>query len=77
MVNHGTHVDIMANHDKWNVCQDHGKITMVRHVRCFYLYILFFPQNFLSSPISELAVVITSDMTFIYRKEFFKLKNIQ
>ena len=36
MVNHGTLVKIMANHDTWNACQDHdkimedhGKITMV------------------------------------------------
>ena len=35
-------VKIMANHDTWNACQDHGKImvrsckiTMVRHVSCF------------------------------------------
>ena len=26
MVNHGTLVKIMANHDTWNACQDHGKI---------------------------------------------------
>ena len=26
MVNHGTLVKIMANHDTWNAFQDHGKI---------------------------------------------------
>ena len=26
MVNHGTLVKIIANHDTWNACQDHGKI---------------------------------------------------
>ena len=26
MVNHGTLVKIMTNHDTWNACQDHGKI---------------------------------------------------
>ena len=26
MVNHGTLVKIMANHDTWNTCQDHDKI---------------------------------------------------
>ena len=26
MVNHGTLVKIMANHDIWNACQNHGKI---------------------------------------------------
>ena len=26
MVKHGTLVKIMANHDTWNACQDHGKI---------------------------------------------------
>ena len=45
MVNHGKLVKIMANHDTWNACQDHGKImarswqdhgktTMVTHVSC-------------------------------------------
>ena len=33
MVNHGTLVKIMANHDTWNACQDHGifKINLQTH----------------------------------------------
>ena len=27
MVNHGTLVKIMANHDTWNACQDLGKAS--------------------------------------------------
>ena len=87
MINHGNLVKIMANHDTWNACQDngkfmsrswqdHGKITMVTCER-YSCIIYSFQKNFVSSPISEQAVVITSDITFIYRKKFFKLKSIQ
>ena len=27
MVNHGILVKIVANHDTWNACQDHGKAS--------------------------------------------------
>ena len=40
---------------------------MVTHVSCI---IYSFQKNFLSSTISEQAVVITSDITFIYPKVF-------
>ena len=78
MVNHGTFVNIRANHDTWNACQDHGQI-MARswqdnhgktcELLLFVLFILF--TKISSSPISEYAVVITLDITFIYRKKFF------
>ena len=95
MGNYGNLVKIMANHDTWNACQDHGKI-MARswqdlgkilggswqdnHGNICELYnciIYSFQKIFFASLISEQAVVITSDITFIYRKKNFKLKSIQ